>query len=76
MSSLTKLPPRAPFRSIPVKDAVYCKGCKTISNSRARRCGVCGDNALLRVAPILDPEPPPASAGQPARILLLPAVAA
>ena len=46
--------------SISLHQAVYCKYCNTISNSRPYRCGVCGSEAVLRVEPILnrDPDPP------------------
>ena len=45
---------------IPLKLAVYCENCETISNPRPQRCGVCDSEAVLRVEPVLnrDPDPP------------------
>jgi hypothetical protein len=37
--------------SIPLKLAVCCENCETISNSRPHRCGVCDSEAVLRVEP-------------------------
>ena len=63
--------------SIPLKQAVYCENCNTISNSRPYRCGVCGSEAVLRVEPILNREPePPGRASLPIRFSLLRAVGA
>jgi hypothetical protein len=54
--------------SIPLRQAVYCENCNTISNSRPYRCGVCGSEAVLRVEPILDRQPdPPSQASLPIR---------
>ena len=63
--------------SIPLKQAVYCENCNTISNSRPDRCGVCGSGAVLRVEPILNRNPePPGRASFPIQFSLLHAVAA
>ena len=60
MTKVIEIYAQPPICSIPLKQAVYCENCKTISNSRPYRCGVCGSEAVLRVEPILDrnPEPP------------------
>jgi hypothetical protein len=52
----------APICSIPLELAVYCVNCNTISNSRPYECAVCGNEAGLRVQPILDPDPEPQAA--------------
>ncbi len=58
--------------SIPLRQAVYCENCETISNSRPYRCGVCGSEAVLRVEPILNrnPDPPAAAACSPKLVLV------
>jgi hypothetical protein len=78
MGKLIELLPDPPFCSIPLKDAVYCENCNTISNSRPFRCGVCSSEAVLRVAPIFDrdPEPAPAAATPPRAFFLLRAIGA
>jgi hypothetical protein len=52
----------APTCSIPLELAVYCVNCGTISNSQPHECAVCGSHAVLRVQPILDPDPQPPAA--------------
>ena len=74
MGKLIEVPPDPPFCSIPLKDAVYCENCNTISNSRPFRCGVCSSEAVLRVAHIFDcdPDPPsPPVAATPSRAFFL-----
>jgi hypothetical protein len=56
----------APTCIIPLELAVYCVNCNTISNSRPHQCAVCASEAVLRVRPILDPEPQPPAAQRPA----------
>ncbi len=60
MAKIFELPVQPPICSIPLRQAVYCENCETISNSCLYRCGVCGSEAVLRVEPILNrnPEPP------------------
>jgi hypothetical protein len=64
--------------SIPLRQAIYCENCNTISNSRPYRCGVCGSEAVLRVEPILnrEPDPPGRASLLPIRFSLLRAVGA
>lgn len=55
------------FVSIPVEQAVYCENCETVSNSSNSRCGVCGSEAISRLALLIgrvpdDPGPGPAPA--------------
>ena len=61
--------------SIPLKLAVFCENCETISNSRPHRCGVCDSEALLRVEPILNRDPdPPTHAAHRLKLFLVRAV--
>jgi len=61
--------------SIPLKLAVYCENCETISNSRSHRCGVCDSESVLRVEPILNRDPdPPAHAAHGLKLSLILAV--
>jgi hypothetical protein len=46
--------------------------CKAISDSRPHKCAVCGSEAVLRVRPILDPEPQPPAGDSPAIQILGP----
>lgn len=63
--------------SIPLRQAVYCENCETISNSRPDRCGVCGSESVLRVEPIFNREPdPPAVATYPRKLHLVRAISA
>ncbi len=52
--------------SIPVEKAVYCENCEKISNSAWRRCGLCGSEKIVEIAPLFggpsDPGPTPAAA--------------
>ena len=52
--------------SIPIEKAVYCKYCKKVSNSTWNRCGLCGSDSILELAPLFvdppDPTPTPAAA--------------
>lgn len=52
--------------SIPIERAVFCENCESVSNSAWSRCGSCGSDKLLELAPLLggpwEPGPaPPAS---------------
>jgi hypothetical protein len=52
--------------SIPIERAVFCENCESVSNSAWSRCGSCGSDKLVELAPLLggprEPEPgPPAS---------------
>ena len=62
MAKLIEWNRAAPTFSIPLELAVYCANCKTISNSRPHTCAVCGSETVLRVQPILDPDPEPPAA--------------
>ena len=49
--------------SIPLEKAVYCENCKMVSSSARERCGLCGSERIVRMAPLfpgpLDPSPAP-----------------
>jgi len=51
--------------SIPVEKAVYCENCEKVSNSAWLRCGICGSEEIVELAPIFgdptDPGPAPAA---------------
>lgn len=51
---------------VPIERAVFCENCETVSNSNARRCGVCGSEQIVELAPLVtppwDPGPAPAAA--------------
>jgi hypothetical protein len=50
--------------SIPLEKAVYCENCEMVSSSARQRCGLCGSEEIVRMAPLfpapLDPGPVPA----------------
>jgi|HubBroStandDraft_2_1064218.scaffolds.fasta_scaffold12629_6 rRNA maturation endonuclease Nob1 len=46
---------------IPLKFAVLCAECETISRGRNHQCEVCGSQALLNLAAVLDRTSIPAS---------------
>ncbi len=52
--------------AIPVEKAVYCENCQTVSTSARRRCGLCGSERILDLAPLFiepwDPGPTPVAA--------------
>lgn len=52
--------------SIPLEKAVYCENCKMVSSSARQRCGLCGWEKMVGLAPLFsgppDPCPPPADA--------------
>jgi len=52
--------------SIPVEKAVYCENCEKVSNSAWRRCGICGSEEIVELAPLFGgpsgPEPAPSAA--------------
>jgi hypothetical protein len=52
--------------SIPLGKAVYCENCEKVSNSAWRRCGLCGSEEIVEIAPLFggpsDPGPTPAAA--------------
>jgi hypothetical protein len=59
--------------SIPLERAVFCENCETVSNSAWSRCGSCGSDKLLELAPLLGgpSEPGPGSPATPCVLLRL-----
>jgi hypothetical protein len=51
--------------SIPLEKAVYCENCKMVSSSARQRCGLCGSERIVELAPLFlgpsDPGSPPAA---------------
>jgi hypothetical protein len=58
---------------IPLERAVFCENCERVSNSAWRRCGSCGSDKLLELAPLLGGpcEPGPGSPAAPCTMLPL-----
>ena len=50
--------------SIPLEKAVYCENCDMVSSSARPRCGLCGSERIVELAPLFsgpcDPGSPPA----------------
>jgi ATP sulfurylase len=77
MAKLLELPTDRGICAIPLKHAVYCRGCQTVSNSRPRECRLCGSDRVVRLEPILDGSPdPPAQGVQEVHLALVRAVSA
>lgn len=77
MAKLIELPADRGICCIPVKHAVYCQGCQTVSNSRPTKCQLCGSDRVVRLEPIFDGSPdPPAQASRAVRLSLVRAVSA
>jgi hypothetical protein len=64
MRNVTMIRKEPDLISIPVEKAIYCENCETVSSSRGRRCGLCGSERILVLAPLFMPpwDPGPASA--------------
>jgi hypothetical protein len=64
MCNVRMIRPEPGLVSIPLEKAVYCKNCAIVSTSRWQRCGLCGAEHIVRLAPLIpDPwDPSPASA--------------
>ena len=75
MAKLFELPAEQSICCIPLRCAVYCRACLTVSNSRPFVCSLCGSSKIMRLEEILNDDPePPAKSLQPARLLLVRAV--
>jgi hypothetical protein len=62
---------------IPLKHAVYCRACLTVSNSRPLECSLCGSGKVMRLEGVLNGSPdPPAQSCRPARLALVRAIGA
>ncbi len=66
MRNVTMIRTEPGLVSVPIERAVFCESCETVSNSNARRCGVCGSEQIVELAPLFshpwDPGPAPAAA--------------
>jgi hypothetical protein len=66
MRNVTMIRTEPGLISIPVERAVYCRNCETVSTSAQMRCGVCGSDQIMELAPLVahpwDPGPAPAAA--------------
>jgi len=63
MRNVTMIRTEPGLVSIPVEKAVYCENCETVSTSAQKRCGLCGSEQIIELAPILtEPDPSPAPA--------------
>ena len=66
MRNVTMIRTEPGLVSVPIERAVYCENCETVSNSNTRRCGVCGSDQIIELAPLVtspwDPGPAPAAA--------------
>jgi hypothetical protein len=64
MRNITMIRKESGLISIPVEKAVYCENCETVSTSASKRCGLCGSEQIVDLAPLLtgplDPGPTPA----------------
>jgi hypothetical protein len=64
MRNVTMIRDEPGLISIPVEKAVYCGTCETVSSSRGKRCGLCGSDHIIELAPLFTSpwDPGPASA--------------
>lgn len=77
MAKLLELPTDRGICAIPLKHAVYCRGCQIVSNSRPSQCRICGSDQVLCLERILDGGPDsPAQGARPASLALVRAVSA
>jgi hypothetical protein len=77
MAKLFELPVEQSICCIPLKHAVYCRACLTVSNSRPLVCSVCGSGKVMRLEGVLDGNPdPPTQSSRPARLSLVRAIGA
>jgi hypothetical protein len=77
MAKFFELPADQSICCIPLKHAVYCRACQTVSNSRPHECGLCGSGKIVRLDGILNRNPdPPAQSCNTARLSLVRAVGA
>ena len=77
MAKFFELPTEQSICCIPLKHAVYCRACRTVSNSRPHECGLCGSRKVMRLEAVLSGNPdPPAQGCRAAGISLVTAVGA
>ena len=72
MAKLFELPVEQGICCIPLKHAVFCRACHTVSNSRPLVCSLCGSGKVMRLEGVLNGSPdPPAQSCRPARLSLV-----
>jgi hypothetical protein len=75
MAKLSELPTEQSICCIPLKHAVFCRACLTVSNSRPFMCSLCGSGKVMRLEEVLNPNPnPPVQSCRTARFSLVRAV--
>ena len=57
MGEISILRPKRNLVSIPVKEAVYCESCASVSNSSGGCCTLCGNISVWALAELV-PQPP------------------
>ena len=65
MAKLFELPAEQSICCIPLKHAVYCRACLTVSNSRPFVCSLCGSGKVMRLEGSSQWQPRPACAKLP-----------
>ena len=75
MAKLFEVPTEQSICCIPLKYAVYCHACLTVSNSRPLVCSLCGSEKVMCLEGLLNGNPdPPANSCRPPRLSLVRAV--
>jgi hypothetical protein len=66
MRNVMMIRPEPGLVSIPIEKAIFCESCETISTSAQKRCGLCGSEEIIELAPLFigpwEPTPAPAAA--------------
>ena len=76
MAKLFELPTEQSICCIPLRHAVYCRACLTVSNSRPLVCSLCGSGKVMRLEGVLNRDPnPPAQNCRATRLSLVRAIA-
>jgi hypothetical protein len=63
MAKLFELPTEQSICCIPLRHAVYCRACLTVSNSRPLVCSLCGSGMVIRLEGVLNGGPDPSAQG-------------
>ena len=76
-AKLFELPTEQSICCIPLRHAVYCRACLTVSNSRPPVCSMCGSGMVIRLEGVLNGSPePPAKSCRATRLSLVRAIGA
>jgi hypothetical protein len=77
MAKLFELPAEQSICCIPLKYAVCCRACLTVSNSRPLQCSLCGSGKVIRLEGVLNGSPdPPAQNCRATKLSLVRAIGA